>query len=187
MTMDENRQGADANLDNQDEQDADANPEQIEEYLKELSPAELLEYAKKQASDFKEYRRNSNKGVQELNKKLKEKTDDESIEERARAIAKEELDKRYITNTLNAVRNQLNDEQIEAFDEEYKFLTEWRSIDSDSVDTYVRKALDYVGGKRPTNVVWMNVGWAVKKESSSKAKAEQRKESAKAFVREMWL
>lgn len=104
---------------------------------------------------YKEYRKNSEKGVQKLSKKLKEKSGDESVEERARAIAKEELDRRYIKTTLNSVNNQLPEAKREDFNKEFEFLTEGRELDSDNVEVYIRKALDLVGGKKPAGIVGM--------------------------------
>lgn len=183
--VDENNQEANATLDWQQNQDANANPNDADVNLEEMTQEELLAHAQKLKNEYKEYRKNSEKGVQKLNQKLKEQTD--WSEARAREIAQEELDKVHITRTLNSVKNQLTEKQREAFDTEYGFLTDGRKIDSNSVDTYVRKALDLIGSKKQADIVWISLGASNKSESSSKAKAEQRKENAKAFVEEMWL
>lgn len=185
--MDEKNQNANANSGWQENQDANANPNTSEVNLDDLSHEELLDYTKKQANEYKEYRRNSQKGQQKLNKKLKEFEGSEDLEERARAIAKEELDKRYIKRTLNSVSNQLTDNQKEAFAEEFEFLTEWRTLDADNVDKYIKKALDLIWWKKPAGIIWVSVWATSSKESNSKAKAEERKAFAKDFVNEMWL
>lgn len=183
MIMDENK-GQEANTANpwqQENKDGQPNPNDPGKSLEDMTKEELLEY-------HKEYRKNSEKGVQKLNQKLKDKDDEKSIEERAREIAKEELDKVYIDRTLTSIHNQLaTDEQREAFNDEFDFLTEWRKLTSDNVDKYIKKALDLVWGKKPRDIIWMNVWWSISKEPSSKVKAEQRKDFAKSFVEKMWL
>lgn len=160
--------------------------------LEELTVDELLDFAKSKAlkekeleRQFAEYRSNSEKWVQ----KLLEKSKKENVidEEKISSIVNQKVQEKYVTSTLNTVKNQLWADERALFEEEFADITEWKVLTEETVDKYIEKTLKIIW-KQKTDVMWMHAWVWWKRPSVTPAQnAEASKTIAKSFVEEYWL
>lgn len=174
-------------------EDAKANPDQWNDSdtnYDDLSAEELKAKVIELENEYKEYRSNSEKGVQKVigKKKELEKAQANLKEVDINELVQQEVSKKMqqvaINSTLESVKAQLPESIKEDFDDEFQEITEGKDITEDNIKRYVSKALKLVdAGKGSVTALW----GVTDTKSSPKTSEKERKKTAKSFVDEFWL